>query len=147
MKLTLNRSIFAEFDTEGEVSIDSVFECYSLELPNVDGKPGSCISPGIYDVRLQPSPKFLRNPDPWVQQFANRMPHILDIPGRSLIMFHWGNFVENTDGCVLVGRTRGPNEVEQSRAAFETFFYKIGAAAEAGECQVEVIGGAIYTGV
>jgi len=49
------------------------------------------------------------------------MPHIV-VPNRSLIMIHWGNVVENTDGCILVGATHDLDEVGESRAAFSALF-------------------------
>lgn len=142
MNLVLQRDVFTDLSTSGEVFIDGEHECYTLELPNKDGKPGSCIPQGTYRIELQPSPKFMRSTDPWVQKYAHRMPHINGISGRSLIMFHWGNRPEDTDGCVLTGTTRDPDFIGQSRPAFEKFFDKIFADAESGNCFVTVLGGA-----
>ena len=142
MLLTLPRDVFTDISTIGEVSIDGVKECQTLELPNKDGKPGSCIPQGLYPVIPMPSPKFMGSQDPWVKQFASQMPHIMEIPGRSLIMFHWGNFPNETDGCVLVGQTRLPDAIGGSRFAFEHLFAKIEEAMRHRDCFVQVIGGA-----
>ena len=98
MELTLNRTSFDAESTQGSLSIDGSFQCYTLELPNIDGKPGSCIPQGKYKVVLAPSPKFLAKgeSDTWVQGYANQMPHLEDIPGRSLIMIHWGHDAKDT---------------------------------------------------
>ena len=142
MELTLNRASFDSESTQGSLFIDGVFQCYTLELPNVDGKPGSCIPQGRYRVVLAPSPKFMANPDPFVQQYANQMPHLEDIPGRSLIMIHWGNDPTETEGCILVGQNESIDEVESSRAAFSDLWSKIDAPATDGQCWITVDGGA-----
>jgi Family of unknown function (DUF5675) len=69
---------------------------------------------------LAPSPKFQASADPWVRRYADRMPHILQIPNRTDILIHWGNSVDNTNGCVLVGLTHPTEEfIGSSRQAFE----------------------------
>lgn len=68
------------------------------------------------------------------------MPHIESIPGRSFIMFHWGNRPSDTDGCVLVGgEVMGPDFIARSRGAFTSFYATIAGAAEQGQCDVEII--------
>lgn len=79
MELTLNRTNFDAESTQGSLFIDGSFQCYTLELPNVDGKPGSCIPQGRYQAVLAASPKFMANPDSWVQQYAEQMPHLQNI--------------------------------------------------------------------
>jgi Family of unknown function (DUF5675) len=142
MELTLNRTSFDDESTQGELSVDGVFQCYTLELPNVDGKPGSCIPQGRYNVVLAQSPKFMANLDPWVQQYANQMPHLQNIPGRSLIMIHWGNDPKDTEGCILVGQNEAVDEVENSRLAFADLWDKINLPATNGDCWITLVGGA-----
>ena len=36
------------------------------------------------------------------ERFGDHL-HVLDVPGRSWILFHAGNWPRNTDGCILVG--------------------------------------------
>lgn len=146
MEMTLNRTSFDDKSTEGSLSIEGSFQCYTLELPNVDGKPGSCIPQGRYKVVLAPSPKFIGSADPWVQEYANQMPHLEDIPGRSLIMIHWGNDPSNTEGCILVGNSQSTDFIGNSRAAFSNLYDQIQAPAGNGECWITVVGGATVTG-
>ncbi len=124
MKLTLRRQWFTPESTIGELLIDDVFECFTLELPVRDGKPGSAIPCGTYPVRIDPSPRFRRD-----------MPELFDIPGRSTILIHWGNSAKDTEGCILVGRHRAENYIGESRAAFEILFPKI---ALAEDCTITV---------
>jgi Family of unknown function (DUF5675) len=144
MELTLTRIDFREASTIGELDIEGVNICWTLELPNKDGLPGSCIPQGRYPVVLAPSPKFEQSTEPWIQQYASRMPHIIQIPDRSEIMLHWGNDPADTDGCVLLGLSHPDNQdwVGSSRPAFEKFFALIAPVAGPGQCFLTVIGGA-----
>jgi Family of unknown function (DUF5675) len=143
MELFLTSTDFDDVSTQGNLSAvtntgDVTFRCFTLELPFTDGLPGSAIPAGRFQVVFQPSPKFERSTDPWVQKYAVAMPHIIDIPNRSLIMFHWGNDVDNTDGCVLIGNTKGKDFIGSSRAAFVEFYSAIFDSVNAGQCFVTV---------
>jgi hypothetical protein len=45
------------------------------------------------------------------------------VPGRTHILFHWGNYPSNTEGCVLLGTSRAADvpAVWSSRAAHAEF--------------------------
>jgi len=141
MEITLQRLWFTGNSTCGELSVEGRIGPYTLELPVKDGLPGSAIPPGRYKIELAPSPKFLSVRDTWVEGYAKRMPHITGIPGRSLIMIHWGNQPENTDGCILVGLSHDTDTVGKSRQAFDSLYTLIGEAAQADECWINVQGG------
>ncbi len=34
---------------------------------------------------------------------------VQDVPGHSSILFHWGNYNEDSDGCILLGKNIIPN--------------------------------------
>ena len=73
--------------------LSQIFYCTTIEPPWKDNQHSiSCIPTGVYTVTPCNSPKhgacFL----------------VLDVPGRSAIEIHAGNFVQNTEGCLLVGR-------------------------------------------
>lgn len=46
---------------------------------------------------------------------------ITGVPGHNNILFHWGNFNDDSDGCVCLGMGRAPNMVTSSRTAFSNF--------------------------
>jgi len=48
---------------------------------------------------------------------------IKDVPGRSHILFHTGNTVEDTQGCILLGRSlwNAKNGIRESKPAFADF--------------------------
>lgn len=124
MNLTLQRLFFTSRSTCGELFVEGQAQrfCYTLELPVVDGLPGSAIPPGAYTIELSPSPKFMKSSDSWVERYAHQMPHLVGIPNRSLIMLHWGNTPENTDGCILLGDSHDLDSIGESRMAFERLY-------------------------
>ena len=139
MELALTTMQMDAFATSGMLDIDALFECYTLELPYIDGSIGGAIPAGRFQIKPQPSPHFLRvgQTDEWVAQFADKMPHII-IPTRSLIMFHWGDFVKDTKGCVLVGQSKGIDVIGSSRPAFAQLFRKIYQPMLDGNCFLTV---------
>lgn len=83
---------------------------YTLELPWQQNKPEiSCIPEGVYKVEPYSSEKY-----PNVYQ-------ICDVPGRSAILIHIGNYPTDTHGCVLVGKGVDPTTpmVSSSKQAME----------------------------
>lgn len=77
----------------GRMYIDDVFYSNTLERPDLSNKPNiSCIPKGMYEVKLTYSSKFKR-----------KLPLVMDVPGRSGIRFHKGNYVRDTEGCILIG--------------------------------------------
>jgi len=89
------------------------------------GDPHPCIPAGEYRVTVYQSPHFGR-----------LMPLVEDVPGRSGIEIHWGNFVRDFEGCIGVGATRGelPDgspTIWNSRAAFDRLFGQLSAAIDA----------------
>ena len=127
MELSLVRKWFSPESTIGELSVDSSFRGFTLELPKVDGKPGSCIPTGRFQVIITFSPKFQRD-----------MPLLLGIPDRSNIRIHWGNEEKDTEGCILVGHIRGEDFVGKSRLAFDEVYPMIEGPARAGDCWITV---------
>jgi Family of unknown function (DUF5675) len=145
VKLTLTRTFLSDTSTQGELYIDGQAFCVTLELPVKDGLPGSAIPEGTYPVVLAPSPKFMRSNDPWVLKFAQLMPHIIHIPNRTLIMLHWGNTAEDTDGCVLIGSAMETNYIRNSRQAFEKLWLAIETPARSNDCTITVVNGLILS--
>src|SRR5690554_1329961 len=69
-----------------------VFEFVTLELPwKNNERRVSCIPTGIYHAIKHTSPKFKESF--WLQ----------DVPGRSEILIHVGNFTREIRGCILPG--------------------------------------------
>ena len=145
MRLTLTRTHQTPTATLGTLTLDDgETSFYTLELPVKDGLPGSAIPVGTYRVALLPSPKFenlaMVGHDAFVEEYAGLVPRLLTVPNRSGILIHWGNYVKDTDGCILVGKTQ---EVDQefiglSREAFAALHARLEAAPE--DIWIEVVG-------
>lgn len=68
------------------------FRCFTLELPWRDNQRSiSCIPAGVYSAGLYQSPRH-----GMVVLFD-------DVPNRSMIEIHAGNYTRQIEGCVLVG--------------------------------------------
>ena len=67
----------------------------------------TCIPRGTYDVVIDYSSRFKK-----------RMPHILNVPQFDGIRIHPGNTDRDTEGCILVGVTRGDDFIGDSRLAY-----------------------------
>lgn len=150
MELSLQRLRLDSTATQGDLSIDGAFEAHTLELPVVDGLPGSAIPPGTYAVILNHSPKFsgdaqfmnLCDSLAPAKEFLYLMPEVMGIPGRSEIRIHWGNTAHDTEGCILVGRSLSEDFIGNSRLAFATLYPKLLATWIAKEpISLKVIGG------
>lgn len=72
------------------------------------------IPAGTYPWKLAESARF------------NKMtPHLQDVPGHTAEEIHVGNFVANTRGCTLVGRTAEPTMITDSDATFVELMSKL----------------------
>lgn len=133
MKLKLERPENPQGDcTIGELFIDSIPECFSLEdkVREIEGQPveawkvkgQTAIPVGTYPVTITYSNRFKRD-----------LPLVGQVPGFEGIRIHPGNTAEDTEGCLLVGRTKTDKAVGESRAAFNQLFDKIKSALDSGD--------------
>ena len=129
MNLKLVRDTFTDESTMGQLYVDGKWQCYTLEdkLRDVKIYGETCIPYGTYEVVVT-----------WSNRFKRQMPLLVDVPGFSGIRIHSGNDSHDTDGCILVGRTKAPNWVGESRLAFDAFFPHLQAACEYGKVYIEV---------
>ena len=68
------------------------FQCFTLELPDEGNEPNiSCIPEGTYNARVNISPT------------NGRVISIQDVPNRSYIQIHKGNYTRQIKGCILPG--------------------------------------------
>jgi len=97
MKAVITRDKLQEAQTLGTLVLKDdegkkLFSCKTLELPWLDNKRNeSCIPLGDYKVAPRQSARY------------NKHYHIQDVPGRSFVLIHIGNFNTQTKGCILVG--------------------------------------------
>jgi len=119
MQITVKRLHKTDTSTIGELLIDGLFECYTLEDVErpVKIKNETAIPKGTYKVIINQSNRFKR-----------LLPLLIDVPGFEGVRIHSGNSNHDTEGCILVGRTRSKDFIGQSRKAFEKLFKKMQAA-------------------
>lgn len=85
-----------EEGTFGVLKLNGQAYCVTLEPPQRGNAQNiSCIPAGEYHCKRVSSPRF------------GETFEIMDVPGRSHILFHAGNVVDDTSGCVLLGRHFG----------------------------------------
>lgn len=100
--------------TFGVLRLDGKAYCVTLEPPEKgNARNISCIPEGVYECRRFRSPRF------------GETFEVVDVPQRTSILFHAGNVVEDTSGCVLLGRQfgtlRGDRGVLNSGRTFSEF--------------------------
>ena len=96
------------YGTFGVFSINSRAFCVTLEPPdNLNKTSISSIPAGQYDCRRYSSDRY---PDTF---------QVMNVPDRYKILFHAGNFDEDTEGCILVGRNTQRGKVLRSKETFD----------------------------
>jgi hypothetical protein len=119
---TLIREPSTDEGTFGVFALDSGLTFRTAELPwRNNARRVSCIPKGVYECRWRTSPRF------------GPCYRIEDVPGRSEILFHAGNFAgdrsrgfqTDVEGCILlgldVGVMDGQRAVLRSRVALFNF--------------------------
>lgn len=116
MLITIKRLYKTENSVIGELLIDGIFECYTLEDIErpVKIKGETAIPKGTYKVIINQSNRFKR-----------LLPLLIDVPNFEGVRIHSGNSNHDTEGCILVGQTRNKNYIGQSRKAFDKLFKKM----------------------
>lgn len=62
----------------------------------------------------------------------------MNVPNFEGVRIHSGNKAKDTEGCILVGVTKGTNVINNSRDAFNPLFARILAAAEKEKVFIEI---------
>lgn len=100
---------------------NTLMECSMLELPWLDNRSReSCIPEGIYRVKQRTTSKF------------GRHYHIQDVPARSFILQHPGNYTRQILGCQLPGdkvldlNRDGITDIQNSRKTLDRMLSLLG---------------------
>lgn len=119
MKIRVERKWPRDKYIIGRIYIDGKYICNSLEPAWKNNARYTAIPPGTYEVILNYSPKFRRV-----------LPLLLNVPGRSSIRIHKGNYPKDTQGCILPGENTKVGAVLNS-TKYEEQFVKLCYAAKA----------------
>lgn len=141
-ELTLKRYLSNAKCTVGELYDHSGFMVYTLEdvVREIPGDPvqdwkiagQTAIPSGRYRVMITYSMRFQRE-----------LPLLLNVPGFSGIRMHAGNGPQDTEGCLLVGLTKGDAacSIGQSRDALKMVQARISQALQHGDVWVNILNG------
>lgn len=108
-----------------KIYLDGNFFCYGLE--NSFYK----IPAGNYSVYAQTSPKF------------GTEKIYLNVPNRNGILFHGGNTIEDTKGCILIGKNREADTISGDTS--DELFKRVDNAYKSGEKIAAVVAESTFT--
>lgn len=119
--------------------VDTSFRCFTMEdQPNEPKVPGETRIPaGRYQI-------LLRNEGGMNERYKEKfafhrgMLHLQAVPNFTFVYIHYGNFDDETDGCILVGDGAKSNViadgmVSSSVAAYERLYKEVITAMDDGE--------------
>jgi len=118
VNLLIIRDTFTDKSTIGKLFLNGEMFCDTLELPYINNERRiSCIPAGEYKVRLRTAR----------ESSTRDYLHLLvqDVPARSYILVHIGNFPKDTRGCILVGVGREQDRVKNSTLAMDLLMKEI----------------------
>ena len=119
MKVTLKRINMSSKHTFGVFSIDDNPICFTLERPWIGNKRNiSCIPEGKYECVLHTS--YSKN-----KILDNKVFKLVNVPNRDNILIHIGNWVTDSQGCILVGIYVSDNMVCNSTAAMKKLLQRL----------------------
>ena len=146
MKLILRRKIDTGFETLGKLFLEDKFLCYTLEdtYRAIKIKHKTRIPAGIYELALRAfGSHFVR----YVKKFEDiahkGMIQIMNVLGFTDILFHIGNSIKDTSGCILVGvdyrEEDGRLYLVNSTVAYKKIYPIIQKMIKYGEVSLEII--------
>jgi len=117
MRFVLVRFTSTDAGTFGVMLDEGIPFCLTIERPWLNNlREVSCIPTGIYICKRINSPKF-----------GNTF-EVTNVFGRSEILFHKGNIMDDSHGCIILGEQyellNGKPAVIASGKAFEEFLSK-----------------------
>jgi hypothetical protein len=118
MNLHLLRTNFSDLSTIGELSIDGHFFCFVLEDRErglrVGMTPSELITRKVFGQTAIPTGRYEVILS-FSERFQRQLPLLINVPAFEGIRIHNGNFARDTEGCLLVGATKLPDMVGESK--------------------------------
>lgn len=147
MRLTLDRRYLKENYTIGNLYIDGVWFCNTMEdkdrglrqtdslaqIKAVKVQNETAIPKGLYTIRMDiVSPKYSNVA--WYKNLCGgKLPRLMDVPGFDGILIHTGNTQADSAGCILAGMNKVRGKVVDSRETFEKLYARLKATADRHE--------------
>lgn len=103
------------------------------DIKRIKVKDQTAIPTGKYKINFkQFSPRFGNRP--FYQQVCNGMlPRLENVPGFDCVLIHCGNTVDDTSGCLLVGKNKIRGQVVESQATFKKIYQIMYQASQFGD--------------
>lgn len=140
MEITLERFGFGRDSTLGELRVDGLHECYTLEdeRRRVKVQGETCVPAGRYPLRFRTEGGLHAKYKARFPNLHRGMLWLQNVPGFSWVYLHIGNDEAETDGCPLVGRVPvilpdGEFKVASSTEAYLAFYGRVAGAMGRGE--------------
>lgn len=136
--ITLDRKIFTDLSTIGEVLVEGELVCHALELSCRKGNPDGkmAITAGKYEISMNSVPE-----SPLELRFGFPLPLINNVTGREGIRIHPANVPAELEGCIAPGMKYDTDQIFDSRKAFAVIVAEIEKRLAVGKCYLEVFGG------
>ena len=130
MDLKLIRKTFTEESTIGELYINNIFHCFTLEdkVRDIKIQNITAIPYGKYEIIINFS-----------NHFQKQMPLLLNVPNYEGVRIHSGNKSTDTEGCILLGSTKGVNIIGNSRVQFEKFMVELKKSTKGEKIFIEIV--------
>ncbi len=131
MELVLKRTFKGPNYTIGQLYVNGVYECDTLEdtdrgltssmtVQEIASKKlygETAIPTGTYKIDMNTvSAKFKDRS--WAKFCGGKLPRLLEVKGYSGVLIHVGNIAKDTLGCILVGENKVKGQVISSTNAF-----------------------------
>ena len=148
MDLVLQRLEHDDASTVGALAIDgehAVFICEDQPQAGPKVRGETRIPAGRYRLELKPvgTSRFDATARELLGDGHKGMIRLVDVPGFTEVLYHWGNFHTDTEACLLPGESRGRDKhgnhaVWRSQAAYKRTYPNIADAILCGETWIDV---------
>jgi len=135
MEIKVKRTTFTDRSTIGEMTIDGVFFCYTLEDEDRKLETGglkvygeTCIPRGKYNLVMSFSNRFKRY-----------LPEIQSVPQFLGIRIHAGNTDADSHGCILLGVAKGIDNINKSKIAVANFIAVLKKVEKKEKITIEIV--------
>lgn len=130
MELTLIREPTCEGFTRGELLLDGVHECWTIEDQVRSSKVAgvTAIPPYLGQEEMRYRVVLTKSP-----RFGKVLPELLNVPDFKGVRFHSGNTALDSEGCLIVGQRQGKASVFESKQAMLELMAALQGAVDAGE--------------
>lgn len=128
MEILVTRAIRSDKSTIGNLLVDGVPLCYTLEDRDRGLKQSDSLltikAKKLFGITAIPAGRYevIMNMS---NRFKKYMPLLLNVPGFEGVRIHTGNYADNTEGCILVGMEKGKDFIGRSRDAYDALIAKI----------------------